>query len=229
MSLQREGIENSPARQRWVRSPGLRPGLFSSVPSGLFFLVLFICLTGQAFGQDRFKFDLFGGYSFLRGSHPEGDKSLHGFHVSAAAAFDRHLSIAGDLSNHRSSIDDLRILPVPIDLRLQTLSFVAGPRFYWRKEERVTPFAHGMVGVSRVSLSVDLDQARDLIGRIEGLEDITLSLSDTGLTFAAGGGVDIRATDRFAIRAVQADYMLIKISGESINNIRLSFGVVGRW
>ena len=56
-----------------------------------------------------------------------------------------------------------------------------------------------------------------------------MSLSDTALAAALGGGVDIKLNDAFAIRAVQADYLMTRFLDERQDNLRLSFGVVFRF
>jgi len=41
-----------------------------------------------------------------------------------------------------------------------------------------------------------------------------------------GGGVDVKISKSFAIRAFQADYNLDLVSGSILNNFRFSTGVV---
>jgi len=53
--------------------------------------------------------------------------------------------------------------------------------------------------------------------------------NDTALAVAGGGGLDVNVADHLAIRAVQVDYLYDRLGGFNSNNLRLGFGVVGRW
>ena len=50
--------------------------------------------------------------------------------------------------------------------------------------------------------------------------------SDIGLAYGFGGGVDVKISDKLAIRAGQVDYLNLRISGAGTNNLRMSFGIV---
>ena len=52
---------------------------------------------------------------------------------------------------------------------------------------------------------------------------------DDGFAMALGGGVDVKLNDRFAIRAIQADYLRSDVFGGTTNGMRLSFGLVFRF
>jgi len=82
---------------------------------------------------------------------------------------------------------------------------LGGPRFTLRSSSsRIEPFAHALAG--------------GIVASGEGR-----------FAMAFGGGVDVRVTDRIAIRAVQADYAPIVTSGTVVNNVRVSSGVVFRF
>jgi hypothetical protein len=53
-----------------------------------------------------------------------------------------------------------------------------------------------------------------------------LSVNDTGLGIAAGGGLDLNAGEHLAVRVFQVDYPFIRAMGENGNNARLSAGLV---
>jgi hypothetical protein len=44
--------------------------------------------------------------------------------------------------------------------------------------------------------------------------------------YGFGGGVDVKISDKLAIRAGQVDYINLRISGVGTNNLRMSFGIV---
>ncbi len=94
-------------------------------------------------------------------------------------------------------------------------SYLFGPRYYYRKPERFTPFAHLLVGVVNSRAEIQSSQ-----GSISG--------SDTTFSLAIGGGFDVKASRRIAIRVLQADYVLTRFGGQVQHNPRLSFGVVFR-
>src|SRR5882762_2828301 len=75
-------------------------------------------------------------------------------------------------------------------LNIQT--YMLGPRFSARSRGRVTPF--GQV----------------LAGGFHGL-------GTNGFALTAGGGLDVKVTDHFAIRAFQVEYVLLRSQGDSLN------------
>jgi opacity protein-like surface antigen len=81
-----------------------------------------------------------------------------------------------------------------------------GPRFTSRPG-RVEGFVHALLGGARASGGGD---------------------SDTSFTYALGGGLDIKASDRVAIRIVQLDYLRTHFSDNWQNNFRYSTGLVFR-
>jgi opacity protein-like surface antigen len=94
---------------------------------------------------------------------------------------------------------------------------MAGPRFSYRGNERVTPFAHALIGLDHIRLS----------GEAEG-EGELMRNTNNGLGFALGGGLDVNLSESVAIRLIQADYYLTRHEGDSMNNMNLAFGVVFR-
>jgi opacity protein-like surface antigen len=88
---------------------------------------------------------------------------------------------------------------------------LGGPRFTARYE-RATPFVHALFGLAHTR---------------------ALGQSSNNFAMALGGGVDINVSPHVAIRAVQADYVLIRASGagasENLHNARISAGIVFKW
>ena len=81
---------------------------------------------------------------------------------------------------------------------------MAGPRLTYRGAGKVEPYAHVLAGGA--------------FGNDFGK-----------FAMAVGGGVDVKVNDKFAIRVVQADYAPIFVDGGTINNARISTGVVFRF
>ncbi len=88
-----------------------------------------------------------------------------------------------------------------------TFTYQGGPRFYLRSHSRVTPFAQVLLGGAHVSGNGG---------------------SINGFAFSAGGGLDIGLTTRLAVRP-QVDYLGIHSSGDTLNSVRASVGIVFRF
>ena len=58
---------------------------------------------------------------------------------------------------------------------------------------------------------------------------VAVSTSDSGFSWALGGGVDYKFLPHIAIRVGQFDFLQTHISGDSQNNFRYSGGVVVRF
>lgn len=206
--------------------------------------VLALLISGVAVAQDFPRVEVFGGYSLLRIGLsdsdlaqivPSGATSVNidtskfmtkGFNVSAAFNMTPSLGIVADFRYNKKNIVDFTVsegeLSIPAKTELRDISFMAGPRFTLRKNERVTPFAHALVGLDHMRLSDEVE--------VDG-ESVDLDLTETsnGLGLALGGGLDVNVNESFAIRLIQADYYLTRHEGSSLNNMNLAFGVVFRF
>jgi hypothetical protein len=87
-------------------------------------------------------------------------------------------------------------------------TYLGGLRFSYRKSSRLTPFAQVLVGGARGSLAG--------------------SGSGNGFAYSAGGGVDWGLTQHLALRP-QLDYIGMRFSGNNVNTVRGSFGIVFRF
>ena len=86
-------------------------------------------------------------------------------------------------------------------------TFLFGPRFSYRNSTRFTPFAQVLVGGVHAS-------------------DVTISgctgtgctplPAQTALAMTVGGGLDIRLTRHFSIRAVQAEYLMTRFADVAV-------------
>jgi len=157
--------------------------------------------------------DLFGGYSFasLEGQNAVGRQETHGFGVSGTVNLSRSFGLTGDFSYGWGKLD----LPIsiPVDVKFTTQTFLFGPTLSARGD-RATVFGHALFGGMRGDAQLNV---------------IPVSLSDTKFAMGFGGGVDFNLTDRFAIRAIQADYIPIRDEGFWNHSYRLQTGVVFRF
>jgi len=211
----------------------------------LFASLLIVLFSSMAVAQDFPRVELFGGYSVQRLGLSDntlneissgleeilGDAGYtvsvtnsrylkKGFEGAVAININSVFGIVGDV---RYVFDDV----IRIDIQDQSatakikftdLAVLAGPRFSLRSSERVTPFAHALVGLDRWKVS----------GSVDG-QSIDSSESDSGLGIALGGGLDVNLGDTVAIRLFQADYYLTRHQEELLNNMELSAGIVFRF
>ena len=157
-------------------------------------------------------------YNYVRSNAPPGDCdcfSLDGGSVSIAQPLGSgHLAAAFDASvTHGSGIS-----ASGYDLTLS--SFTVGARYRPWLHARWNPFGQVLVGLVHSSGTV-----------VEGSNP---GAANAGAAFASniGGGLDLKANRRFAIRLIEADYLLTTVDNSSNNhqnNLRISAGVVLRF
>jgi len=167
-------------------------------------LILVLSLTAAA--QDAPKAEVFGGYSYIRSD----GESFHGWNASVAGNANNWFGIVGDFSGHYMSLD---ILGESFSTSIYTYTF--GPRFSYRNNEKIVPFAHALFGGARLGASTTV-------------AGITVSDSESGFASNVGGGLDWVASPSVAIRLIQADALIVRIAGSTSTDGRLSFGVVFR-
>jgi outer membrane immunogenic protein len=97
---------------------------------------------------------------------------------------------------------------------LTLTSYLAGPRYRWSRWRPFTPFGQVLFG-----------------GAHAGGSAIQAAFSGSSNAFAmvAGGGLDVRISRHFAVRAIQADYYMTHFANsvnEPQNFLRLGAGVV---
>jgi opacity protein-like surface antigen len=184
-------------------------------------LLITLSIPGKA--QEAPRIDVFGGYSYFR---PDGGGNLHGWNASIAGNFARWFGLVGDFSGHYGAQSLRTEFPLPgspgtISVKADTNSslhhLLFGPRFSYRRNERITPFAHGLLGAARLSTKATL---------IVGDSSREVSFADIAFAAALGGGLDLKLTESIGLRLIQADYVLTRFGGGTQNNARLSVGLV---
>jgi outer membrane protein OmpA-like peptidoglycan-associated protein len=177
------------------------------------------------------KLELFIGYSYLR-AVPSITASnrlvwLNGGSTSLAYNFNRYVGIVGDFGGFADS--ELNLTGTSsshaVDSSGKVFTYLVGPRFSYRKHDRVTPFAQVLVGAAHAS-AVTLSTCTDVC---------QLLPSESSFAVTAGLGLDVRVRRHLAIRVVQAEYLMTRFedrtTGETAmqNDIRLSSGIVLRF
>ena len=158
------------------------------------------------------QFEVSGTYSYIRAnaSNSGGGFNLNGVSGSFAYNFSDHFSLVGDGGAYRFSG-----LPNGLDSTMYTYLF--GPRLRFPKFRHVMPFAQILLGGGRLNASSS-----------------SVNAGENGFSMAAGGGVDWPLHGHFAVRLVEADYLLTRFSrvdGSSAtqNDLRISAGLVFRF
>lgn len=148
------------------------------------------------------RIEAFAGFSYLRlDAGLRNDRDLNGFNTSFTYNFNRFIGATGEIGGNYGNAS-------ASGAKADQFLFLFGPKFAYRGNSRVTPFAHVLPGVVR--LNVDF-----------GANDT----STTQFALATGGGLDINVTDRIAVRGAQADYIMTRLGGIQ-NNLRVSTGFV---
>lgn len=169
----------------------------------LLFLLLITATPALAQQIDEYpRLEGFIGYSYLYADLIVDHDSAHGFAASLSGNLHRNFGITGDVTGHWGTFTGVDF---------QNYTFLTGPRVTGRFE-RVTPYAHTLVGFANTR---------------------TLGDSDNNFAWVGGGGLDVNATKEVAIRVAQLDYLFIRASAGNLSgnshSFRLSSGIVIRW
>jgi opacity protein-like surface antigen len=198
----------------------------------VFSLLLIFSAAASALAQEPSKIEVFGGYSLLRVDRGlafgpnSADQNSHGWNASINYNLNKILGVKADFSGHYKNATFTNLFTgATTKVDVSDFTFLFGPQFSYRKNEKVVPFAHILLGGFRGSASAP---PFDI-----GPPDIPLivDISSTNTAFAAafGGGLDIKLTKGLAFRLVQADYLLSRFGGFTQNNLRIGTGLVVRF
>ncbi len=167
----------------------------------LFVGMFSLAASAQEMGTTAPKAEIFGGYQYTRF---DGGLNANGWNTGATANFNNWFGIASDFSGAYKSQNGVSF---------HNYTYTFGPQVSWRRNPAFTPFAHFLAGGFRGSASVG-----------------SASASDNGFAMMFGGGVDIKASRRFAVRALQLDWLSLHSNGASDNNnMRISTGLLFRY
>jgi outer membrane protein OmpA-like peptidoglycan-associated protein len=187
--------------------------------------------SGQNFGTP--KVELFVGYSYLRAvpAPAAGNRLMwmNGGSTSLAYNLNRYLGIVGDFGAYTNSqmlFQGGYAGTVNVDnANVGAISYLFGPRISFRNQSRVTPFVQALFGgihANEVALT-------------NCTFSCTFLPSENTFAWTAGGGLDVRVRRHFAIRLIQAEYLMTRFQDYSTgitasqNDMRLSSGIVFRF
>lgn len=186
---------------------------------------VFLCLcTVTVFAQDFPKAEIFGGYSYANMPVLSGRANANGWNASATVNIYKWFGLTSDF-NGLYGLKGSQTLQLGGNTLTEQISenfhsFLFGPQISYRKG-RLVPFAHLLVGESRVGEKLVVSSSS--IGGFLVGGPITHRATTTG-TAAMGLGIDYGFSKNLAWR-VQADSLL---TAGSASNFRISTGIVFR-
>jgi hypothetical protein len=183
------------------------------------------------------RIEVSGGYQFLNvsadlesidtGDLPvrDVDQSLPtGWYIDLAGNLNRHFGVVFQAGGNYKSVSESATFAgvnasATADLRVH--EFMGGVRYNSRANPTVVPFGQFLVGAINGSAKVTAS------GSVTGLPGFSFSgeASGTDLALQAGGGMQLRLTDKFGVR-VGADYLHILADESGVNAFRFAAGVV---
>jgi hypothetical protein len=87
---------------------------------------------------------------------------------------------------------------------------------------RFRPFGHALIGIARQRANLDTSFFSSAFCQQAGVDCRQgFSNSKTGFSAAVGDGFDMKASNRFGIRAFRVDYKLNRLGGSTQHNFRL--------
>jgi hypothetical protein len=147
------------------------------------------------------KAEIFGGYQYTRF---DGGVNANGWDTALTGNLNRWFGVAADFSGAYKTQSGVSF---------NNYTYTFGPVISWRHNASFTPFTHFLAGGYRASAA---------FGGFSG--------SNSGFAMMFGGGMDVRATQHIALRAVQFDWLSMRSNGLSDNNnMRISTGLLFRY
>jgi len=192
-----------------------------SFSTRMYVLLLFFALTSwPSHGQQYPRWEVFTGFSYAHVNFgPEAaifqptDQNYYGMHLNGSFNPRRDLRIL--LCDFSVQLGGTTVNVAPEHADVRTSQILFGPEFV-RRSGKVTAFGHSLIGITNARL----------VSRIGGSDIVPDVVNHSSLAFGLGGGFDFHMSPRFAVRALQADYIPTRISGNWEHQFRMSSGVV---
>jgi hypothetical protein len=166
----------------------------------MFLSILSLAAFAQESGNAP-KAEFFGGYQYTRF---DGGLNANGWDTALTGNLNRWFGVTADFSGAYKSQNGVSF---------NNYTYTFGPVISLRHNETFTPFAHFLAGGARSSAAFS-----------------GLSASGSGFAMMFGGGVDVKASRRLAVRAIQFDWLSLHSNGVSDNNnMRISTGLLLRY
>jgi len=160
-----------------------------------------LAASAQEMGTAAPKAEIFGGYQYTRF---DGGLNANGWDTSVTSNLNHWFGIGADFSGAYKSESGASF---------NTYTYTFGPVVSYRNNEKLTPFAHFLLGGYHSSASA-----------------FGISASGSGFAMMLGGGFDVKATQHVALRAIQFDWLSLHSNGASDNNnMRIATGLLFRY
>ncbi len=170
----------------------------------VFVAVLLLGFCALAMAEDVPKAEAFVGYSYYRCNQEglTGDCNLNGGIASFTLNAFKWFSTVGEFNGTTGTVQGADV---------RTLTFMFGPQVFIRRNEKVTPFVHALVGDTYIHAK----SGKDTI------------IKEHDLSFAFGGGLDLRVRKNISLRPFQVDYIFVRPKdAANMNNFRFGAGIV---
>jgi hypothetical protein len=160
------------------------------------------------------RLEVFTGFSYLHATVGTEGYSLSGGEGSANRNLSPWFGLELDFNVLHGSG------PISVPSYVPRYTFFFGPHISFRKAtSKVTPFAHWMLGGARGPTHTYASSC------VEGSPCEVINSSDTFFAGDVGGGLDINASPRVLVRALQADYVYDNFRAGQ-GHAKLSTGIV---
>ena len=176
-------------------------------------------LVSTASAQGMHGSELTGGYTYMSADGGSGaDRiNMNGWNTGGTIFLNEWLGLEGNFGNAWHS-ESVTALGSTADVKLNSYTYVFGPRFSFGKGRRTNPFFHALLGFDRLSA--------DTSTTIAGVTT-KISASDTGFATTLGGGVVFGMSKHVGI-ITGGDYLMARHDATQ-NNFRISGGMVFRF
>ena len=167
-------------------------------------LLLLCAGTALSQNQDYSKWDFTAAFTVNNFETPppaSTRRNLYGFTAAVGGNFRRWAAIEGDITYTTKNV---------AGIRRSLVSYMVGPRFTKRLDNKMEPFVHALIGG----------------GHLTGFGPST-----NGWTGKFGGGLDIVAGKHIAIRVIQIDYyryhgnLPVTSPKQRLDNAAFTFGI----
>lgn len=187
---------------------------------------------GAARAQDESpKLEVGLDYNYVHANGPPGGCgcfSMNGGNGWVGLRLTNSFSAVGEFSaQHAGNIDN-----TGEDLTL--FSYLFGPRFTLRKSERILPFGQVLVGGAHSTGT--FEPSPGVGAGLRSFSPAAVSGGGSGsfnaFAMVAGGGLDLKVSRHFGIRAFEADYYFTHFPNgvnDHQNNLRIAAGIIFRF
>lgn len=178
--------------------------------------MLVLLVTGAAIAQEYPKAEAAIMYQYVRTSttgFPE-QFNMNGGTGSLTFNFAKHIGLEADFGG--SYTGNVR----GYDVTVNEFHYLFGPKFAFRSE-KATIYGHSLFGGARLGGTAT---------GCDGEECISVGGSNNSFAMVVGGGFDLNAGKRIAIRPAQLDYFMTRFNvggaSNTQNNLRYAAGIV---